>query len=59
MRLAVISEYGARTTGLFDRDTPELIKGTMASLDWQRFQQALLSNANGDWIEVGGSLDSR
>ena len=26
-------------------------------MDWQRFQQALLSNANGDWIEVGGSLD--
>jgi hypothetical protein len=57
MRLEVISEYGARTTELSDRATPELIKETMASLDWQQFHQVLLSKPNGEWLEVGGSLD--
>lgn len=56
IRLEVISEYGARTTEISDRSTPELIKEAMASLDWNRFHQVLLSKANGDWIEVGGSL---
>jgi hypothetical protein len=57
MRLEVISDYEGTTTEVSDRATPELIKYTMASLDWQRFHQVLLSKANGDWLEVGGSLN--
>lgn len=57
MRLEVISDYGATTTEISNRATPELIKETMASLDWQRFHQVVLSKPNGDWIEVGGSIN--
>ncbi|MCU0836864.1 MAG: hypothetical protein MUC77_20925 [Chromatiaceae bacterium] len=57
MRLEVTSDYGATTTEISDRATPELIKETMASLDWQRFHQVQLSKANGEWLEVGGSLN--
>jgi hypothetical protein len=57
MRLEVISNYGATTTVISDRATPELIKETMASLDWQQFHQVQLSKPNGEWLEVGGSLN--
>ncbi|MDP7288280.1 MAG: hypothetical protein QGH94_09845, partial [Phycisphaerae bacterium] len=37
--------------------TPEIVRDTMLSLDWLGFHQVVLERLNGDWLEVGGSLD--
>lgn len=57
MRLEVFSDYGRETAVVTDQATPGVIRDTMQSLDWQVFHQVLLSKPNGDWLEVGGSLN--
>lgn len=57
MKLEVISDYGSKTTVVSDEATSNIVNDTMRSLDWNRFHQVVLTQGNGDWIEVGGSLD--
>ena len=57
MRLRVISDYGEIERIVAEEATPEIVKNTMRSLDLQGFHQVVLDRPNGDWMEVGGSLD--
>lgn len=36
---------------------PEIVQNTMHSLNWQGFHQVVLEQPNGDWMDVGGSLN--
>ncbi len=57
MRLRVISDYGEAERVAADEATPEIVKSTMRSLNWKRFHQVVLERPNGDWLEVGGSMN--
>ena len=57
MRLRVLSNYGETERVVTDQATAEAVESTMSSLDWQGFHQVVLERPNGDWMEVGGSLD--
>jgi hypothetical protein len=57
MRLRVLSNYGETERAVTDQATAETVESTMSSLDWQGFHQVVLERPNGDWMEVGGSLD--
>jgi hypothetical protein len=57
MKLEVISHYGAETMVVSGEATADIVKDTMRSLDWNGFHQVVLTKRNGDWMEVGGSLD--
>lgn len=57
MELRVISDYGSVERIVTPNATAEAISELMASLDWYGFHQVVLTRPNGDWLEVGGSLD--
>ena len=57
MKLLHIADYGSRTQILSENATEVQIKSIMHSLDWQGFHQIVLEQENGDWLEVGGSLN--
>jgi hypothetical protein len=57
MLLRVISNYGEIEKVVTQAATPEIVKATMRSIDWNGFHQVVLELPNGDWMEVGGSLD--
>ena len=40
-----------------EQATPELVIETVDYLDWSGFHQVVLERPNGDWLDVGGSLD--
>jgi hypothetical protein len=56
MELSVISNYGQTMEIIAEEATPALVRQTMRSLDWHGFHQVILTKADGDWLEVGGSL---
>jgi len=57
IRLLVISNYGQNTEIISEDPSHETIKNTMQNLNWQGFHQVVLEKKNGDWLEVGGSLN--
>lgn len=57
MKLEVISDYGSVVRTISDEATQEIVVSTMQSLDWGGFHQVVLTKPNGDWLEVGGSLN--
>lgn len=57
MKLRVISDFGSAERVVTDEATAEAVVKTMAGLDWSGFHQVVLERPNGDWLEVGGSLD--
>lgn len=56
MELVVISNYGVNIKIISKDTTVEQIIQVMNSIDWNNFHQVILSEKNGDWIEVGGNL---
>lgn len=56
-RLRVISDYGQAERIVTEEPTEEDIRSLMNSLDWNEFHQVVIDRGNGDWMEVGGSLD--
>lgn len=57
MELRVLSEYvGSEDKIISDSTTVEQIEITMNQLDWNGFEQVLLSVDDNNWIEVSGSL---
>jgi hypothetical protein len=59
LKLRVISDYGSTERVAADNATPDIVRNTMNNLDWHGFHQVVLECPNGDWLEVGGSLDPR
>jgi len=57
MNMSVLSNYGTDRPVVDREVTHELIEKIMRGLDWHRFHQVVLEQQNGDWLEVGGSLD--
>lgn len=57
MKLEIISNYGGKTTLITNQATTDIVRDTMRKLDWSGFHQVVLTKSNGDWLEVGGSLD--
>ena len=57
MRLRVFSDYGASEQVVTEDATPETVKNTMNSVNWQEFHQIVLDSPNGNMMEVGGSLN--
>ncbi len=57
MKLYHIENYGAKTHGISKNASIEDIESLMQELDWQGFHQVVLEKNNGDWLEVGGSLN--
>jgi hypothetical protein len=57
LRLEVHSDYGSHSRIVSEESTGDIIVKTMESLDWGGFHQVVLTNENGNWLEVGGSLD--
>lgn len=57
MKLRVISDHGSTEFVVADEVTPELVRSTVESLDWNQFHQVVLEQSNGNWFEAGGSLD--
>lgn len=53
----VVSNYGRETNVISENTSLEIIAKTMKNLDWQGFHQVVLERRNGDWLEVGGSLN--
>ncbi len=57
IKLRLISNYGS-SERLITADADEnAVRETVNSLDWGGFHQVVLERPNGDWVEVGGSLD--
>ena len=57
MKLVVYSNYGSSQKTISDSADEKVVVNTMKSLDWKGFHQVVLEQENGDWLEVGGSLD--
>ena len=57
MKLRVISNYGTEERTVSENATREQIIHTIDYLDWSGFHQVVLEKPNGDWLDVGGSLD--
>ncbi|CAZ97337.1 Hypothetical protein ZOBELLIA_3199 [Zobellia galactanivorans] len=57
MELMVLSNYGAEEKIISDSTSLSQIKETMKEIDWNTFNQVILSTDNSNWIEVGGNLN--
>ena len=57
MKLRVISNYGTEERTVSESATREQIIRTIDYLDWSGFHQVVLEKPNGDWLDVGGSLE--
>ena len=57
MKLVVMSDYGKTERQVSSQATEQEVLQTMQSLDWSGFHQVVLHRPNGDWLEVGGSMD--
>lgn len=57
MELMVLSNYGAEEKIISDSTSLAQIKQTMKEIDWNTFNQVILSTDNSNWIEVGGNLN--
>ena len=56
MKLRLISDYGTNENLVASEVTPMIAKKAILNLDWHRFHQLIAEKANGDWLEVRGSL---
>lgn len=56
MKLWTLSNYGQIENTISNSTTLNDIEQTMDKLDWNNFHQVILEKANGDLMEVGGSL---
>ena len=57
MQLSVLSDYGATERIITQGASPEIVEKTISNLDWDGFHQVVMTKRNGDWLEVGGSLN--
>jgi hypothetical protein len=57
MNLIVLSDFGSEEELISDSVTIDQITNTMNSIDWLNFHQVIINKPNGDWIDVGGSLE--
>lgn len=57
MRLEVISNYGAKVSTVSEATTADILDKSCGSIDWQGFHQLVLYADDGDFMELGGSLD--
>lgn len=58
MRLSWIGNFGETEKVISEKATLTDIVALMDSLDWMEFHQVVLERDSGNWIEVGGSLNT-
>ncbi len=57
MKLWTLSNYGETEKTVSEKSSADDIDMIMNSLDWSQFYQVILEKQNGDFLEVGGSLE--
>ena len=57
MKMTVISNYGAEEKVFLEKASATLVAAAICTLDWNGFHQVVLEQPNGDYLEVGGSLN--